>query len=235
MLSAWLQSPTVAEPPSFASLTPGSRTHAGLLVLKMAEKEELRGSWGTESQLSLSAMFHSSMISGKLGLLREFLLQLSLGSTAQARPGRQDTVYKQLGIERPPAPCSMLHPLLPSLLQFRIPRLHYLLSPDSRSGVRASRMLASCTEAHGFRAGLQAALWVQNVWSPVVGKGSSEAMQIWVPSLSSADWMIWTGYYTCQGICQMEAEVPCPGAVVRLRSLQMAPGSVLGKSGTEGS
>lgn len=181
-----------------------------------------------ENQLSLSAMFRPSMVSGKLGLLREFWLQLSLGSTAQARPGRQDTVYKQLGIERPPAPCSMLHPLLPSLLPSS-GSLGSTISSVLTPGVRASRMPASCAEAHGPQGrasgGTVGAECVESS-----GWKRPFRVQIWIPVLFSADWMIWTSCCTCQGICQMAAQVPGLGAVVRLRDLQRAPGSVLGES-----
>lgn len=52
-----------------------------------------------------------------------------------------------------------------------------------------------------------------NVWSLVVGTVSSESKQLWIPSYS-----------------QLEAEVPGPEVVLRLRCLQRAPESVVLKT-----
>lgn len=57
-----------------------------LLVLKKTSGKERAEGLFRHEELSVPAMFHPSMISEKPGLLWEFWLQLSLGSTE--RPGQ---------------------------------------------------------------------------------------------------------------------------------------------------
>lgn len=184
LLTAWLPSPHFSEPTLFRSATPtpGLGTLTDSLVLTNGREERAEGPF-RQGELSLSAMFHHSTISEKPGLLWEFWPQLSLGSTTEAGPGRQDTVYKQLGIERPPAP--QLHPLLPSLLPcWGSPGSTAALTP--RSGGRTSRPPGSCAGADGVESG---------GWNHPLQRPSRSGF----PSCS-AECMIWTSYCTCRSI-----------------------------------
>lgn len=162
--------------------TPVLRAQTKLLGWKkVAEEREIKGGFGA-GEFFLSATFHPCMISEKPRLLWENLASTISGVyCSKAERGRQDTVYKQLGIERPPAP----HPLpAPPLTQDPQADLSSaLLAPQAS---RASRTPASRDQqVRGASPGqnFQVKLWVHQALSLVVRIVSSQANQTWIPIL----------------------------------------------------
>ena len=144
----------------------------------MAEKRGLRDISGIRILLLVSHV--PSQHDLKPGPLWEFGLQLSLGSPAEARPGRQGTVYKQLGIERPPAAQALPAPPLTSPL-FRIPRLHSQVRWQDQQDAHLQYQEVHCPQLRASGGTVHAKCVESSGW--IVSPGSKE---IWIPILLSS-------------------------------------------------